>query len=182
MYLRSALFILLLSLMLTACTFQDEQARQNEAEESFPDLQMYRGSYQIAQGENEMIRVEAEYIEITKKENIAFFNEASFTQRDQNGENLFEGTAGQLTIDTAHDVISLDGGFTVSVNEGEFTIRGETLNYDSKERILSSEDHQITTLTDPKGGILSGLGFYGDINRRLFEFKTLKEGYMTYEE
>ena len=182
MNLRSALLILLLSLMLTACTFQDEQAGQDTSDESFPDLQMNRGSYQIAQGDNEMIRVEAEYIEITKKESLAFFTGASFTQQDRNGTSLFEGTTMRLTIDTTLDVITLEGGFTVTVNEGEFTITGEMLTYDSRERILSSEGHQITTLTDAKGGILSGLGFTGDINRRLYEFNTLKEGYIAYEE
>lgn len=179
---RSVLFILLLSLMLTACTFQEEQAQQNMAEESFPDIRLNSGFYQISQGDNEMITVEAASIEITKKDDLAQFIDASFIQQDREGKLLFEGHALQLRIDTASDTISFSDGFTVTVNEGEFTITGETLTYDSRRRLLSSEDGQITTLTDRKGGILSGLGFSGDIDQRLFEFTTLKEGYIAYEE
>ena len=179
---RSVLFIVLISLMLTACTFQEEQARQTIAEESFPDLVLNSGFYQIAQGDNEMITVEAALIEITKKKNLAQFIDASFTQQDREGKLLFEGNAHQLRIDTASDTISFFDGFIVTVHGGEFTITGETLTYDSRKRLLSSEEGQITTLTDKKGGILSGLGFSGDIDKRLFEFTTLKEGYMAYEE
>ncbi len=65
---RSVLFIVLISLMLTACTFQEEQARQTIAEESFPDLVLNSGFYQIAQGDNEMITVEAAPHRDNKKE------------------------------------------------------------------------------------------------------------------
>ncbi len=181
---RRLSFLLILSLVLlfSGCTFQEEETGLSSAEESFPDIRLTHGSYQIAQSGNDMMYVRADLIEITEEEHLAFFVNASFDQKESDGSHLFEGTCGELKIDTDTDTVHLSSGYTVSVNEGEFFLKGDELLYESEKRLLSSDSGKQTVLTNEKGDILSGIGFSGDLKTKLFEFDVLEEGHITYGE
>ncbi len=171
--------MLLLMISFFGCTFQEEAAMESGIEESFPDIRLLNGRYQVSQSSNELMSVNADLIEITENENLAYFVEADFEQTGSDGSMLFSGHAGELTIDTDSDTIHIARGYNVSVHEGEFLIQGEELLYESKKRLLSTDSDQRTSLTNEKGDILSGIGFTGDLNKKLFEFNVLEEGHIS---
>ncbi len=175
------LLILIVSLFAVGCTME-EMIPQGSEQGSYPDISLRNGSYQLSQEGAQHMRVEADLIEITKEEETARFANARFNQLDEEGIPLFTGESGELFIETDTETIHLSGGYEVSVNSGEFLISGESLVYKSRERLLSSENASYTSLSNEKGDILSGTGFSGNLNTRLFEFIVLDKGYVSYDE
>jgi LPS export ABC transporter protein LptC len=165
--------------VLLGCSFSYRQEAAADAGDA-PDYILTDTVYTISRREFDDITFSAEKAEFYTQKNLVTLEGVSFSQIDDQGSILTEGTADAASIDTDTLFTELSGDVSLYSVTEDISIRSEALFWDHENQELSAADELVHILYSD-GSSVSGRGFTADGAARSFEFAQSAEGVVRYE-
>ncbi len=175
-----AVSVLLLTLLLVACTFSSEERAKGRPAEH-PDMELIQSRYLFSKEDILPIEIEAAKIELYKDHDLAYITSGTFRQYDTDNELLFSGSFEEAEIDTATNNLAMQGVVTIENHQENFIIRGEHLTWNNGDKIVTGDDDTLVTLIKDEHDILEGVGFTGYLESSTFEFLRMERGHLHYD-
>ncbi|MDC7245071.1 MAG: LPS export ABC transporter periplasmic protein LptC [Sphaerochaetaceae bacterium] len=170
-----------ISLFLFSCSLEEDGITGLQESGTFPEILLEKSTYIISLEEGNPIVINGDRIEIYKEEQKAVIEEASFTQKDDDSRLTMEGSFKKAEVDTITNDVRMEDSVHLTMYPSLLSITGESLSFESEDRIVRSDGDSSITLTIEGEKSLRGTGFTGDLSRWTFEFEQLQEGVFTYE-
>lgn len=171
-----------LVLLLTSCSFAPEEFASLDEQNTYPSMRMEEAHYLWEVPGSEPLRIEAASVEVYDAMQQTHIKEVSFTQSTEEGVLLFSGSCDAAIVDTASDYMNLTGKVIIHNHRDDFVLEAETLQWDHANRIATSDEKTLVTITRSEHDILKGTGFRGDFSTATFEFSHVEEGQLYYDQ
>jgi LPS export ABC transporter protein LptC len=168
------LLTLLILLTLFSCSFA-EDASDKKDPAVHPDLSLYNTTYKIGRSDGNPFIIEADRIDIYKKDNKALGNGISFTKYDDQGELDLQGTCNSIDIDTKNEDAKLTGNVSLNIEKEGLLVQSLLIKWDSETSTLDTGDGEVTVIWEDENKII-GKGFTANLRTRVFEFGKIKNG------
>jgi len=169
-----ALLAISLTIILSSCSFISEQ-KEKDIPIVHPDLSLYDTTYKVGRSDGNPFIIKASLLEIYKDDNKAFGTDVTFIRYDENSNIELEGRADSVEINTKKDDAILSGNVIVDIKNEGLQINCDSINWDNSNSILDSNDGVVNVIWDQSNSI-EGYGFSGNLNTRIFELSTIKDG------
>jgi LPS export ABC transporter protein LptC len=168
------LLTLLILLTLFSCSFtEDEKDKKDPA--VHPDLSLYNTTYKIGRSEGNPFIIEADEIDLYKKDHKALGKGISFTRYNDDGELDLIGTCDSIDIDTKDEDATLTGNVNLNIKKEGLLVQSLQIQWDSATSILDTGDGEVTVFWDD-GNTIEGKGFTANLRTRVFELGKITNG------
>jgi LPS export ABC transporter protein LptC len=167
---------LLFGIMLfLACSFDYGETGQDNEDQ--PDIVMKDVEYVRMRDGYPVVRFSAEEAQRFEKKQAMELDHFRFEQFETHAENVSAvGNAGLASIELDSGNIHMKGGVRIEVESEDLAIATATLEWQDKERQLSTGEAERVDITRSDGTSFTGWGFSADARRRSWEFKNGVEG------
>ncbi|MDR1587879.1 MAG: LPS export ABC transporter periplasmic protein LptC [Treponema sp.] len=166
---------LLFGIVSLACSFDYGEAAQDD--ENQPDIAMKDVEYVRMRDGYPVVRFSAEEAQRFEKKQAMELDHFRFEQFETHAESVSAtGNAGLASIELDSGNIHMKGGVRIEVESEDLAIATATLEWQDKERQLSTGDAERVDITRSDGTSFTGWGFSADARRRSWEFKNGVEG------
>jgi LPS export ABC transporter protein LptC len=169
-------YLLLFEIMFFfACSFDYGEAAQDN--ENQPDIVMKDVEYVRMRDGYPVVRFSAEEAQRFEKKQAMELEQFKFEQFETHAETISAtGNAGLASIELDSGNIHMKGGVQIEVESEDLAIATTTLEWQDKERQLSTGEAERVDITRSDGTSFTGWGFSADARRRSWEFKNGVEG------
>ncbi|MDR0708582.1 MAG: LPS export ABC transporter periplasmic protein LptC [Spirochaetaceae bacterium] len=169
-------YLLLFGIMFFfACSFDYGEAAQDN--ENQPDIVMKDVEYVRMRDGYPVVRFSAEEAQRFEKKQAMELEQFKFEQFETHAETVSAtGNAGLASIELDSGNIHMKGGVRIEVESEDLAIATTTLEWQDKERQLSTGEAERVDITRSDGTSFTGWGFSADARRRSWEFKNGVEG------
>ena len=158
-----------------ACSFDYGEAAQDN--ENQPDIVMKDVEYVRMRDGYPVVRFSAEEAQRFEKKQAMELEQFKFEQFETHAETISAtGNAGLASIELDSGNIHMKGGVRIEVESEDLAIATTTLEWQDKERQLSTGEAERVDITRSDGTSFTGWGFFADARRRSWEFKNGGEG------
>jgi LPS export ABC transporter protein LptC len=162
-------------MLFLACSFDYGEAAQDN--ENQPDIVMKDVEYVRMRDGYPVVRFSAEEAQRFEKKQAMELEQFKFEQFETHAETVnATGNAGLASIELDSGNIHMKGGVRIEVESEDLTIATTTLEWQDKERHLSTGEAEQVDITRSDGTSFTGWGFFADARRRSWEFKNGVEG------
>lgn len=169
---KKALLLILISLLIS-CTFSSKEENEPREKTAYPDLVLENAEYLLGQSNERPIVVRGERITFYSKDNRAELERFSFSQEDEEGNIILQGSADEGLINTKSKTMDLKGNvFLEKPGEG-MEIHAENLFFDSESEEAKADGKVVVKSKD---GEFSGTDFYGDLRNMVYSFSEMEDG------
>jgi len=170
--------LLLLVLLLTACSFEYDTAYEEDED---PDMIMDMVDYVRIEDGNPIIRLRADQVRRYEAKHIMEMDLFNFNQFNAAPEDVKEipginvrGNGGNARIETDTNNFSMKNGVFFEVKSEDITLETEELSWQDSDRRLAAPGKLTITRSD--GTTLEGTGFSADTRKKSWEFETDVDG------
>jgi LPS export ABC transporter protein LptC len=172
---HSSLLTIFAILTITACTFDyGDGDSENEGQ---PDIIMKDVEYVRMRDGYPVVRFTAEEAQRFEERQAMELGQFSFEQFETHAESVSAtGNAGLASIELDSGDIHMKDGVRIEVESEDLAIATKTLEWQDKERLLSTGEADRVDITRSDGTSFTGWGFFADVRRRSWEFKNGVEG------
>jgi LPS export ABC transporter protein LptC len=168
-------YYLLLGIALLACSFDYGEMAQDD--ENQPDIVMKDVEYVRMRDGYPVVRFSAEEAQRFEKKQAMELDHFKFEQFETRAETVSAtGNAGLASIELDSGNIHMKGGVRIEVESEDLAIATAMLEWQDKERYLSTGEAERVDITRSDGTSFIGWGFSADARRRTWEFKNGVEG------
>ncbi|MDR1351769.1 MAG: LPS export ABC transporter periplasmic protein LptC, partial [Treponema sp.] len=158
-----------------ACSFDYGEMSQDSEDQ--PDIIMQDVEYVRMRDGYPVVRFTAEEAQRFEKKQAMELDHFKFEQFETHADNVnATGSAGLASIELDSGNIHMQGGVQIDVQSEDITIATTTLEWQDKERQLSTGEAEQVNITRSDGTSFTGWGFSADARRRSWEFKNGVEG------
>jgi LPS export ABC transporter protein LptC len=171
----SSLFTLFTIFALTACSFDyGDGASETEGQ---PDIVMNDVEYVRVRDGYPVVRFRAEEAKRFEEKQTMELDQFNFEQFETHAETVSAtGNAGIASIELESGNIHMKDGVRVDVESEDLSIATSMLEWQDKERVLSTGEAERVDIQRSDGTTFTGWGFSADARRRTWEFKNGVEG------
>ena len=176
-----SLFILLFSFLLSSCSF--DYGKEEKIDNTLPDIVMNNVEYVRVRSADPQARFNAERVERYEERRIMELRNFSFEQFGNRGDDInAHGRAGSASVEIDTGDIRLDDGVRIEVESEDIAIETRWLEWKDKARSLNGGlGDEVTVLRDD-GTSFTGIGFYANARRRVWEFSGFVSGTYIHED
>jgi LPS export ABC transporter protein LptC len=158
-----------------ACSFDYGEAAQDN--EDLPDIVMKDVEYVRMRDGHPVVRFQAEEARRFEKKQAMELDQFRFEQFETRAETINAvGSAGLASIELDSGNIHMQDGVRIEVESEDIAITTASLEWQDKERRLSTGETERVDITRSDGTSFTGWGFSADTRRRSWEFKNGVEG------
>jgi LPS export ABC transporter protein LptC len=158
-----------------ACSFDYGEGGQDNEDQ--PDIVMKDVEYVRMRDGYPVVRFTAEEAQRFEKKQAMELDQFKFEQFETRAESVNAvGSAGLASIELDSGNIHMKGGVRIEVESEDLNIATTTLEWQDKERQLSTGEAERVDITRSDGTSFTGWGFSADARRRSWEFKNGVEG------
>ncbi|MDR2053668.1 MAG: LPS export ABC transporter periplasmic protein LptC, partial [Treponema sp.] len=160
---------LLFGIMLfSACSFDYGETGQDNEDQ--PDIVMKDVEYVRMRDGYPVVRFSAEEAQRFEKKQAMELDHFKFEQFETRAESVsVTGNAGLASIELDSGNIHMKGGVLIEVESEDLNISTATLEWQDKERQLSTGEAERVDITRSDGTSFTGWGFSADARRRSWE-------------
>jgi LPS export ABC transporter protein LptC len=177
-FLLLALFCLLCTV--TACSFDYGPGVSEDSGQ--PDIVMDNVEYVRVRNGDPKARFTAEHASRYEDKQIMELENLSFEQFESHGDDVNAlGKAGTASVELESGNISMDGGVRIDVESEDYTIETKGIEWQDKERLLSSGANEVTIKRSDGTGF-TGSGFSADVRNRTWSFNSGVSGTYVHED
>jgi LPS export ABC transporter protein LptC len=165
----------LFGIALLACSFDYGELAQED--ENQPDIVMKDVEYVRMRDGYPVVRFSAEEAQRFEKKQAMELEQFKFEQFETRAETVSAtGNAGLASIELDSGNIHMKGGVRIEVESEDLAIATAMLEWQDKERQLSTGEAERVDITRSDGTSFIGWGFSANARRRSWEFKNGVEG------
>ncbi len=179
---KLVILALIIMLMISCSIDYGETVESEEIGTNIPDTIIDNFSYTSVDNGNTVFRISAGTAEnySIKKETV--LTGVVFREYKPDGEIISEGKSEKGVIYTESDNAELTGSILIYSTINETEISADYLYWNDSEKTLSGSTNGYVKMIRDSGTEISGSGFSGDIQTRVFTFERDVNGLYHYEE
>ena len=121
--------------------------------------------------------LKADKAETYDKKNLTVFTNIQFTEYDKSGEVATEGGVGHASYYSDTEDMEFDKSFKVESLQQGYYIKGDSLSWDGKQKILTADPEKEVTIGKEDGSYITGRGFNSNASNNSFTFENGIAGY-----
>ena len=115
--------------------------------------------------------LKAEKVETYDKKKLTAFTNFQFTEYDKKGETATEGEVGYANYYSDTENIEFDKSFRIKSLQQGYFIEGQSIFWDGKEKVLTSDYKKEITIGKDNGSYITGTGFNSKASNNSFNFE-----------
>ncbi|MCL2761996.1 MAG: LPS export ABC transporter periplasmic protein LptC [Treponema sp.] len=155
--------------VLLSCSF--DYGNQEGGDKSLPDIVMNNVEYVRVRSADPQARFNAERVERYEERRIMELRNFSFEQFGNRGDEVnAHGRAGSASMEIDSGDIRLDDGVRIEVESEDIAIETRWLEWKDKAKSLNGGLGEEATVFRENGTSFTGIGFYANARRRVWEF------------
>jgi len=164
-----------------SCTF--DYGDTGGAENTLPDLVMQNVEYVRVRSADPVARIRAERVERYEVQGLMRLDNFTFEQYGDSGESVnVTGSAGFASVEIESGDFIMDNGVWLEVESEDIMIETFQINWNDKERAMSSGAEDIVNIFQENGTAITGTGLRANARSRTWEFSGPVSGTYIYEE
>jgi hypothetical protein len=167
--------MVLASFLFAACSLSPEQAALVRSVE-LPDLALTNATYVLDRGEDHPMYIVAGYIALFDQTHKALATSVTFTQRDDQGSVVLQGSADEATVDLQSYDAQLRGSVTVEKIDQQLLIEAQELQWVHEQQLLLSEGREEVLITYEGNKRVRGTGLSVELATSNVTFERVLEG------
>jgi len=157
------------------CSF--DYGNQDSPDKSQPDIVMEDVDYVRVRAADPQARFQAERVERYEERRIMELRNFSFEQFGSHGEEVnAHGRAGSASFEIDSGDIRLDDGVWIAVESEDIALETNWLEWKDKAKSLNGGLAEEVTVLRENGTSFTGIGFYANARRRVWEFSGIVSG------
>lgn len=166
--------VILFSILLVSCSNYSTSSTENQDDLRLADMILEEGSFTLYQEGENPIEFKAKRMAFFSAENKAEIEGISFSQKDEDGNIIIEGSADYGELDTEDELLTLEGNVSLDSIRDEMSIRSDgKLSFNTRTQEVESSSYTIVSSAD---GEFSSQYFYGNLLEEEYSFSSLESG------
>lgn len=172
-------FYLIILFLLFSCSFDYKEAMvEEEISGKTPNAVIINLDETVIKKGVLSYSLKAGRAEAYDKKNLTVFTDVQFTEYDKKGWIATEGEVGHTSFYSDTENIEFEKSFRIESLQQGYYIEGESIFWDGKEKILTSDFDKETTIGKKDGSRITGRKFTSKASNNSFTFESIEGTYV----
>ena len=168
---------LIIFLLLGSCSFDYKEAMvDEEISGGTPNAVIINLDETVVKKGAITYSLQAEKAEAYDKKNLTVFTNIQFTEYDKKCEIATEGEVEQTNFYSDTENIEFEKSFRIESLQQGYYIEGQSIFWDGKEKVLTSDSDKEITIGKEDGSRITGKKFNSKASNNSFSFESRVEG------